>query len=330
MKKKVVFFGSHSVALPLLRFLFANEFVELTGIISRPDRPAGRGQKLARPAVSEFADGNGIPLLNPQKPDGSTVAWIRDVGCDIILLVAYGHILRKNILEIPPLGIYNFHASILPKYRGPSPVETAIACGEKETGVSLMCIVEEMDAGDIADIEKVSIDDGDSYGEVVKNIAAACPTLLRRNLEKMCNGTLEVYKQNSADATFTRKLSKEDGLLDFSQPATSLKDRVRALRPHIGCTINYMGIPLGIGVVSVEISHSPTNSFGEIVSIGANGVKITTGNGILVIHELQKPGGKMLKIADFMNGFAMETGKIIPSHPMQRLIFDHPPWISKK
>ncbi|MDR2737830.1 MAG: methionyl-tRNA formyltransferase, partial [Puniceicoccales bacterium] len=157
MKKNTIFFGSDAIALPLLEFLIGGDYVELVGIVSQPDKPVGRGQNVVRTAISTFAERNGIPLLNPLVPDENTVSWMKSLGCDIVFVMAYGHILRANILGAPRLGIYNFHASILPKYRGASPIETAIACGETETGVSLMQIVEKMDAGDVADTEAVEI-----------------------------------------------------------------------------------------------------------------------------------------------------------------------------
>jgi methionyl-tRNA formyltransferase len=330
MRKKIIFFGSHGISLPLLNFLYHSESVELAGIVSQVDKPAGRGQKLSPTKVSKFANGNGIPLLTPPKPDDATVSWIGSIGCDIILVMAYGHILRENILTIPPLGIYNFHASFLPKYRGAFSIETAIACGESETGVSLMEMVAEMDAGGVTDVERVPIHGSNNCGDVVENIAAACPILLRRNLEKMCTGTLEFTEQNPGSATFTGKLSKKDGFLDFSQPAVVLRDRVRALSPHIGCAIDYGNVLLKIGSTSVEFFSPSAHKPGEVVCANSNGIKIATGDGYLIIYELQKPGGKMLSAGNFISGFSMKPGEIVPSHPFRRLVFDRPPWLLGK
>jgi methionyl-tRNA formyltransferase len=330
MRKKVVFFGSHEMALPLLNFLHSSDIVALVAIVSQPARPSGRGQRVVETAVSEFAIANSIPLATPQKPDGDTVAWIKNIGCDLILVMAYGHILRRDILAVPPLGIYNFHASILPKYRGPSPIETAIACGEKETGVSLMAMVEEMDAGAVADVAKIAVKNCDCYGDVSQNLAALCPILLEKNLGKMCSKTLDFVKQDGSSATFTKKLSKVDGLLDFAQPATALANRVRALTPHIGCHIAYGGVRLRIGAVSAEktgVQTHKTHKCGQIVAADRDGVKIATGNGILSIHELQRPGRKMIGAAEFLNGFPVEPGAVIPSYQMQQLSFDRPHWL---
>ncbi|MDR1402004.1 MAG: methionyl-tRNA formyltransferase [Puniceicoccales bacterium] len=324
MKKKVVFFGSDGISLPLLEFLRSSDFVEVTGIVSQPSRASGRGQKLTQTAISQFAKQNQIPLLTPAKPDEQTADWIRSSGCDLILVMAYGHILRRNILDLPSLGIFNFHASILPKYRGASPIETAIACGETETGVSLMEVVEEMDAGDMADVEKIPITSGSTYSEIAEKIAAACPILLQRNLGEICNGTLKLEKQNPADATFTKKLSKIDGMLDFSKPAVALVNRVRALTPHIGCHVIHRETLLKVGKVSADFSDYSEFKPGEIIAVDRNFVKIATGEGALLIHELQRPGKKMLQIKDFTNGFAMNPGEIIAAHPQEQLVFSRP------
>jgi methionyl-tRNA formyltransferase len=278
---------------------------------------------LEQTAVSAFAERNGISLLKPQKPDENLAMQMRSMGCDIILVMAYGHILRKNILEVPLFGIYNFHASILPKYRGASPIEAAIANGESETGVSLMQIVEAMDAGAVADVESVPIAPDDTYADVAKKISLLCPTLLRRNLQKICDGTLKWEEQDAVNATYAGKLSKEEGLLDFSLPAAKLKNRIRALTPHIGCVIYLGGVPLKIGKVAVESADCSRFARGEIVAIARDGMKIATGDGMLIICELQRPGGKMLQAKDFANGFSVKIGEVVPSHPMRELSFVH-------
>jgi methionyl-tRNA formyltransferase len=234
--------------------------------------------------------------------------------------MAYGHILGKNILEVPPLGIYNFHASMLPKYRGASPIETAIACGETETGVSLMRIVEEMDAGAVADVERVPIGCDDTYRQISEKISGACPVMLGRNLDALCSGTLHLSEQSHANATFTRKLSKSDGLLDFSLPAEALKNRIRALTPHIGCVLEYDGISLKIGAASAHSNRCEDFRSGQIVAVESDAISVATADGLLLIGELQRPGGRMLKIKDFINGFPIEPGKILPSHPSRELV----------
>jgi methionyl-tRNA formyltransferase len=183
-----------------------------------------------------------------------------------------------------------------------------------------------MDAGDVADVEIVPIESNDTWSEVVKKIAMACPSLLRRNLSAICDGTLRLFPQNHPEATFTRKLSKEDGLLDFSRTAEVIKNRINALTPHIGCRIDLRGTPLRIGRVSADPSNCNDFAHGEIISVGGDALRVAAGanGGSLLIHELQRPGGKMLRMNDFANGFGVNPGEIIPSHPWEELVFARP------
>jgi methionyl-tRNA formyltransferase len=231
--------------------------------------------------------------------------------------MAYGHILRSDILAVPPLGIYNFHGSILPKYRGASPIEAAIASGDRQTGVSLMRVVEKMDAGAVADVGTVPIGEDDTYAEVAEKIAQICPLLLQKNLEAICQGKLRFQEQDHGNATFTRKLSADDGPLDFFQPAMCLRNRVRAITPHIGARIDCDGVPLRIGRVSALAEDCAHALPGEVIRVGKRGLFVATGDGVLAIHELQRPTGRMLRVGDFINGFAIEPGKIFVSHPSQ-------------
>jgi methionyl-tRNA formyltransferase len=324
MKTRIAFFGSHKISLPLLEFLLRSDIAQLSAIVSQPDRPSGRGLGIAQTEVSKFAERNSIPLLKPNVPDNATASWLKSIGCDLILVMAYGHILRENILAVPEKGIYNFHASILPKYRGASPIETAIACGETETGVSLMRVVEAMDAGEVADIGRVSINSTDNYETVSKKIATASPILLSRNLMELCGGTLQFVEQDHALATFTRKLSKADGQLNFYQPAELLSNKIRALTPHIGCEINLCGTALKIGSASVEATNCTEFAPGEVVAIESMAMKIATADGLLAIHELQRPGGRMLKVGDFANGFPIKIGEVFESRSGPAFSFDKP------
>jgi methionyl-tRNA formyltransferase len=324
MKKQVIFFGSNAISLPLLEYLQASQLMEITGVITQPDRPSGRGQALKSTVISDFSEKYNIPLLKPHVLDVNTVAWIKSMGCDIIFIMAYGRILKKNILELPSLGIYNFHASVLPKYRGASPIESAITCGDSETGVSLMQVVEAMDAGAIADMEKVPIEPNDTYMEVTTKISLACLPLLERNSQAICDDTVSWQEQDPLQATYTRKLSSEDGILDFSRPALYLKNLVNAFTPHIGCRIDHYGIFLKIKSPDVEPMDCSRFKIGEVISAGVDGVKIVAKDGLLVIHELQRPGGKMLRAVDFLNGFAMRPGDVITSHASQELVHVRP------
>ncbi|MEM8549362.1 MAG: methionyl-tRNA formyltransferase, partial [Verrucomicrobiota bacterium] len=234
---KIAFMGSDAIAVPVLRYLAeeARGLCEVAGVYSQPDRPKGRGKKLQPNPLAAAALELGLPLLQPEKPGEDDVAWLADNGVQLVFVMAYGHILKKQLLATPPLGFVNFHASILPKYRGASPVETAVACGEAETGVSLMRIIAKMDAGAVCDVERVPIEPLDTGASVREKLAAATVPLLARNLESLLAGTATFTEQDDAQATYCRKLEKADGQLDFAAPAQVLAARINGLFPWPGC-----------------------------------------------------------------------------------------------
>ena len=173
--KKIAFFGSDEIALPCLQALVdSSNNWEVSGILTQPDRRSGRGRKLQPNPIKRWAIDSHIPVMNPEKPGGEEVAWIKDMGIDLILVMAYGHILKENLLTVTRFGCFNLHASLLPKYRGASPIESAMAMGEKKTGVTLMKVIPKMDAGPIIDAEKVVIDQGDTGPLLRTKIAQAC------------------------------------------------------------------------------------------------------------------------------------------------------------
>lgn len=324
VKPRVMFFGSHRVAIPLLECLKVHSQIELACIASQPDRASGRGGQLRPTVISEWAILNNIPLLRPEKPDEKFVEHLRNFGCDLILVMAYGHILRECVLNLPHLGIYNFHASILPKYRGASPVETAIACGESITGISLMEMVREMDAGDVLDVEKVQIAERDFASDVYDKLAHACVAVIGRNIENMVRGTANRVKQNAAEATFTRKITKPDGRLDFSLTATEIYNRVRGFHEHVGSYVLHNGTALNIGKIDVEEAEAKNKVFGEIVCVDKEKIVVSAQRGAIAIFELQRPGGKMLKINDFSNGYGLAIGDYFERHSGEPIIATTP------
>ena len=216
-KQKIVYFGSDSICLPSLDWLSTKgaERWDLLAVVSQPDRKQGRGQKLKANPVAEYAKERGIPLFQPDKPSEDLVQFLEEHEVDVSFVMAYGHFLGRAIREASRLGMLNFHGSILPKYRGASPVETAIACGETETGVSLMQIDREMDAGAVADIEVVSIEKEDDALSLRIKIGEATIPILERSMEDLLNNELTFKKQDEEFMSHCRKLTKEDGLIDF-------------------------------------------------------------------------------------------------------------------
>lgn len=319
--KKIAFMGSDPIAIPLLLYLRQTSGAshQLMGIISQPDRPSGRGKKSSPNAISAWAQEQEIPLFRPEKPSENELSWLQGEGIDLILVMAYGHILKKAFLEAPPLGCLNFHASLLPKFRGASPIETAIACGEPVTGISLMEMVSKMDAGGVLDQELVGIEKTDTSESLREKMAEACVSLLARNLKKILMGDIHFEPQDEAQVTYCRKISKRDGWIDFSASAEEIINRLRAFERWPGGYFLKGEDAIKIG----ECEAKPkVGNFkpGTIVAAGGEGVVVATGESSLCIQSLQRPGGKLLPAGDFLRGYELEIGEILQGGQYEPLV----------
>jgi methionyl-tRNA formyltransferase len=315
-KHKIAFFGSDEIALPFLGGLHEAGF-EVSAALTQPDRRSGRGRKLQPNAIKQWAIESGVPCRDPQKPSNEDKEWLKSIGIELIIVMAYGHILKLDLLEVASLGCFNLHASVLPSYRGASPIETALASGEKETGVTLMRIVPQMDAGPIVDIERVLIAEDDTGPTLREKIGLSCVPLIGRNLNALLTGDFAEKPQNESQATYCRKLTKEDGLIDFRVSAQSLVHRIQAFRSWPGVSFRFGDLRIKVGKSSVaDLSLLP----GEVSCDGSGHLSIGTGRDALVVHELQKPGGKMLATQDFLRGFAIPDGTILESEFMPDLL----------
>jgi methionyl-tRNA formyltransferase len=310
-KVSVVFFGSDAIAFPLLESLWhacseENASLQLEAVVTQPDRPSGRGQQLQPNPVAAWAAERGITVLKPAKPDDELVEWVSERNCQLALVMAYGHLLKRPLRESFPLGMLNFHASILPHLRGASPIESAIACGFAETGVSLMRIVAKMDAGPVADIESVAIGAETTGPELRQQLAQATRILWERNATAAIKGQLIFDPQDESKASYCRKLEKADGRLDFSLSAKQLANQVRAYVDWPGCFFEARGQRIKVGAAEA-LSFAPEAATGsaQVGRVLAKGpyLDIATGEGILRIKQLQKPGGRMLDADAFLRGF---------------------------
>lgn len=329
-RPRTVFLGSDAISLPLLDWLVGPEgsaLVELTAIYTQPDRPVGRGQKVQANAIKQWALARGLPVHQPEKLTPEVLADYEASGPELALVMAYGHILRDDFIATPRLGTYNFHASLLPKYRGASPIQTSVANGEAETGVSFMRIVRRLDAGPAADREAVRIDQLDTALEIEQKLAAACAPLLARVLPRLLAGKLEFVEQNDAEATFCRKLTKDDAALDFSASAAALAARINGLNPWPAAHVEWGGNPLKFGLADAVAGDGAQ---GVVVGADAEGLLIGTAAGLLRVRRLQKPGGKMLPAAEFLRGSPIAAGTVFSSRAMPPLVDVKPFPVVKK
>ena len=323
---RIAFLGSDALALPLLNWLGGEgqAVAQVVGVFTQPDRAVGRGQKVQANAIKAWAQERGLPVFQPEKLDEVARGQLTGLGADLGLVMAYGHILRDDFIGTPRLGMLNLHTSVLPKYRGASPIQSAIANGDRATGVTLMRIVRRLDAGPVADVERVNIGARDTAADVEARLGQACVPLLARALPRLAAGTLSFAPQDEAAASYCRKLRKEDGVLDFSAPARSLAVRINGLFPWPACSVAISGqlIKLGLAEVAAPIAEGQMSSAvaGGVVGADAEGLLIATGEGVLRLRRLQRPGGKMLAATEFLRGFAVPARTQLASQPMPPLV----------
>jgi methionyl-tRNA formyltransferase len=323
---RIVFLGSDAIALPLLEWMVGAgaELVRVVAVFTQPDRAVGRGQKVQANAIKTWALAQSLPVLQPEKLTPEVRQGLADFGADLALVMAYGHILRDDFIATPRLGTLNLHTSILPRLRGASPIQTAVALGERETGVTLMRIVRRLDAGPVAAVERVAIDPLATAADVESRLAESCVPLLARTLPLMAAGTLTFQAQDDAAATYCRKLTKEDGVLDFGARSEVLAARVNGLFPWPCCAAEIAGqvikfgqadsvaIPVGVGADERHV--------GRILGTDGQGLLIATGHGALRVRRLQRPGGRMLAAGEFLRGFPVPAGTLLASQPMPSLV----------
>jgi methionyl-tRNA formyltransferase len=316
---KWVFMGSDPIALPLLNWLRdeAAEAVTITAIYTQPDRPVGRGQKVVANEIKRWAVAHGIEVRQPVKLTPVEQAALAADQPDLALVMAYGHILRDAFISVPRFGTVNLHASLLPHLRGASPIQCAIVNGDRETGISLMRIVRELDAGPVADVERVDIAPLDTALDVEEKLAAACVPLIARNLPALVEGKLTFASQDSSQATFCRRLLKTDGGLDFSRTAGELAARINGLYPWPSCHIELAGQTIKLGLAeAIADAGKP----GQVRVSPAGQLEIGTSQGHVRLLKLQRPGGRMLGAGEFLRGFPVPADTVVSSAPMPDLI----------
>ncbi len=304
----ILFMGTPEFAVPSLKELIRSKH-KVIGVVSQPDKPKGRGKKVLPPPVKVVALENSIPVLQPPKiKDENFYKIIRDISPDIICVVAYGKIIPKDILEIPPYGCVNVHASLLPKYRGAAPINWAIIKGEKVTGVTTMLMDEGMDTGDILLQEKTEIGEDETSEELSKRLSVMGAKLLLKTIDLLLEGKIEPKKQNDKEATYAPMLKKEHGLIDWRKSAEEIRNLIRGTQPWPGAYTWLWGKTLKI--FSAKISNMKGKP-GEVLRAEKEALTVATGKGSLDIMELQLEGGKRLKTDEFLRGRKIAPGTVL-------------------
>ena len=293
--------GSDPIALPVLDLL-AGGPAEVVALYTQPDRATGRGQRIQETPIKRWAAKQGIEVRQPVRLTESERLSMEALAPDLILVMAYGHLFGQAWLDTPGMGTCNLHTSLLPRYRGASPIQATVLEGAPEGGVTLMRLVLEMDAGPLVDCEKVAIDPMETAGTLEEKLTHACIPLLGRNLKELLNGQARLVPQDESRVSFTRKLRKADGVIDFSQPADVLARRINGLFPWPGVQIPINGVTIRCGLAD-HCLESVDASVGTVLEPDQIGLRVVTGSGLLRIRRLQRPGGKILPILASMNGF---------------------------
>ena len=304
---RILFMGTPDFAVPSLNALIEAGH-EICGVFTQPDKPKNRGMKLQAPPVKEVAIAHDIPVYQPVSvKDGAALQIIQQLAPELIVVAAYGRILPNSILEYPAKGCINVHSSLLPKFRGAAPIHWAVISGETETGVTIMHMAQELDAGDIIDQVHTPIDPDESVEAVHDRLAELGGALLVDVVAKIAQGTAKRTPQDSSQATYASMLSREMSKVDWNMPAKAIHDKIRGLSPWpaastdviSGDTIKLFG--------SVNTGEATSAQPGTIVAAGKQGIDIACGDGrILRIVQLQAAGGKRMAAADYLRGHPIE------------------------
>lgn len=294
---KIIFLGTPEFAIPSLEKLLKSRH-EIIAVVTQPDKPQGRGNKLTPPPVKIFAMQNNIPCYQFRKISREGVEELSSLKPDIMITAAYGQILSQAIIDIPKYGIINIHGSILPKYRGASPVQTAVINGDTETGITIMQTDIGLDTGDILSMQKTYIDENETSGELMNRLAELGSDLLLPTLDQIESGEITRIKQQHADENITKKIKKEDCLINWNKSAKQIKCLILGTNPDpISRTIlNGEVIKIYRAKIAENIENDKYATPGTIIepSSAKAGVFVQCGQGVIEILEAQFPGGKVL------------------------------------
>ena len=295
-----------SAAVTLERLLQGPDPV--VGVVTRPDRPAGRGQKTIASPVSAVSLAYNKPVLAPQRvKDAAFLSALTAWAPDVIVVVAFGRILPRAVLDLPAHGCINVHYSLLPKYRGAAPMTWALANGETKTGVTTMKLVEEMDAGPVLLREEVAIGPGETAATLEEKLTPLGARLLLETLKRLKEGTVRETPQRDNEATFAPMLKKEDGRIDWTRPATVIERLVRAFSPWPSAYTHWQGRLLKVHRAEITTAGEPAAP-GEVVRADSTGLWVGTGAGVLNLVEVQMENKKRLPGPEFVRGARIEKG----------------------
>lgn len=305
---RIVFMGTPDFAVPSLKALCENGY-DVVGVFTQPDRPKGRGNKVVMSPVKEYALSRNIPVFQPQRIKRDGVEDLKALAPDLCVTAAFGQILSQEILDIPPMGTINVHASLLPRHRGSAPINWAILQGDSEVGVTTMMTARGIDNGDMLLKSVTPYQPGETAGELTVRLSEDGAKLLLDTLKELENGTLKRIPQDESAMTYDPMLTKEMGVIDWSRSAGDIVNRIHGLNPWPGCTSAWEGARLKW--LRAEIADGEGRS-GEIITADPKaGLVIAAGEGAVRILQMQAPGGKPMNPKDYLRGHPMAVGTVL-------------------
>jgi methionyl-tRNA formyltransferase len=296
---RVLFIGTGEIGVPVLRWLLESQEHELIGVVTQPDKPVGREQRIAAPPIKAALAGNDVPILQPKRiKSEEMVAEIRSLAPDVIVVMAYGQILPRTVLEIPRIACLNLHASLLPRHRGAAPIQAAIVAGDRETGITVMYMDEGLDTGDVMLQTRIEIALDETGGSLHDRLAEIAPAALREALRQLQSGTASRIHQDSSAATYAAKLEREHGSIDWNEPAALIERKIRAFNPWPGAfTIlrDAAGAERKLKVHRASVVDSCSADPANLV--------IPVRDGAVRLEEVQLEGKRRMSTAEFLRGY---------------------------
>ncbi|AVD37586.1 methionyl-tRNA formyltransferase [Clostridioides difficile] len=307
---KIVFMGTPDIAVPCLQKIIDEKY-EILGVVTQPDKPKGRGKKLGMSPVKELAIENNIPVYQPVKArDKEFIDTIKSLNPDVIVVVAFGQILPKGILEIPKFGCINVHVSLLPKYRGAAPINWVIINGEEKTGVTTMYMDEGLDTGDMILKTEVNLDENITAGELHDKMMNIGAETLKETLRLIEEGNAPREVQNHEEFSYAPIMNKSLGNIDFSKSAREIHNLVRGVNPWPSAYTTYNDVIMKVWKTKV-LDEKSTKDAGTIIDVSKDGIKVSTIDNVLLIEEIQMPNKKRMLVGEYIKGNTIETGLVL-------------------
>ena len=309
-RPRIIFMGTPQFAVPTLRVLIHEKY-EILSVVTQPDRPKGRGQKLTPSPVKICAEEHNLTMLQPKRLDDSFLNLLVDLTPDLLIVVAFGQIIPGKVLSSAKWGGINIHGSLLPQYRGSAPIQWAVINNEKTTGLTTMFMDEGLDTGPILMQQEVDVLEGETAGMLHDRLSSLAPGLLIRTLEGLANGLITERKQDNSLATFAPKLTKEQGLINWSWPDERVYGLIRGLDPWPGAFTYHNEKMLKLFGCSLAGDRQAVSVPGQIKDLTEQGFEVETGQGSIIIEEIQASGKKRLPVKEFQRGSTLSVGSIL-------------------